>query len=277
MPHNEESPLVPLSESYILESCTTAPASVVSELRQIVHHYLNDVLSLDRASAIFKSKIGTSLPLLRISRILSVPGAPIQPRPSDQRSTSARRKTHIWTEYEDQRLLYALHAHGFENWGEVAQFVGNGRTRAQCSQRWFRGLDPRISRVVWTPEEEQRLINLVRIHGQHSWMRIATELGRRSDSQCRYHYYQIARQPPEAEMGARISGSSSAPIPRMEPVRNNPLMPVAAEEPIFLSKRSPLPHIVELIGEVESQKWRNGYREPENSREVRYWWDQSAQ
>jgi len=26
----------------------------------------------------------------------------------------------------------------------VASFVGNGRTRAQCAQRWSRGLNPKI-------------------------------------------------------------------------------------------------------------------------------------
>ena len=102
-----------------------------------------------------------------------------------------RKKTRSWTQAEDRRLIAGIHKFGVDNWANVAAFIGNGRTRAQCSQRWNRGLDPRISKDQWTKEEDEKLINLVRLKGTQGWTVIASEMGNRSDVQCRYHYKQI--------------------------------------------------------------------------------------
>jgi hypothetical protein len=257
----EPSPLIALSESYILEACADISPQLLAELRQIVEHFLSHILTYDRASVIFLDKIQTDIPLRRISGILSVPETPI-PSGWDQStpyfqlpkpSTSSRKKSRPWTEYEDQRLFCAVHNHGLDHWGEVSGFVGNGRTRAQCSQRWFRGLDPRISRVLWTPEEEQKLLSLVRVHGKHAWMKIATELGTRSDSQCRYHYHHMIKDKPLPE-DLRITESSSAPIPKVEEFEQPPLIGSSSAEFLFPRKRMQLPPIKELIGAVDL-KW----------------------
>jgi hypothetical protein len=71
--------------------------------------------------------------------------------------------------------------------------VGNSRTRSQCSQRWQRGLDPRISRRPWAREEGTALARAVAICGEKAWIRVSQELGNRSDVQCRYRYSQIRK------------------------------------------------------------------------------------
>lgn len=109
-------------------------------------------------------------------------------------SISNRRKSHCWTPSEDERLLAGVHRYGIDNWSSVALFVGNSRTRSQCSQRWSRGIDPRLSKNLWTHEEETMLIQLVTVYGNKSWTQIANKLGNRSDVQCRYHYKQIHRE-----------------------------------------------------------------------------------
>ena len=105
-----------------------------------------------------------------------------------------RRKTRTWSSFEDQRLIAAVSRFGLDNWSHVASFVGNGRTRAQCAQRWNRGLDPRISRDHWSPEEEQKLLILIENKNGKGWTHIANEMGNRSDVQCRYHYLQMKKE-----------------------------------------------------------------------------------
>jgi hypothetical protein len=148
---------------------------------------------------------------------------------------TVRRKPRPWSPAEDDRLLAAIHRFGVDNWASVANFVGGGRQRAQCSQRWFRGLDPRISKNQWSAEDELRLLHLVREKGSRRWTMIAAAMGNRSDVQCRYHFFQMQR---ERRMPAEIlrpplpSGRASVPFPKQEQpmrIRSNSLrrIPIA--------------------------------------------------
>jgi hypothetical protein len=184
-------PLIGICESYILDACPNVSVKVLAELRQTTTHYLTSIITFQRAAGIFFDKIRTTRPIERIYAILFVPDAPIQPRSP---TILLRLRNHTWSEYEDQRLLCGVHKFGLSNWGVVAEFVGNDRTRTQCSQRWFRGLDPRISKAAWSRDEEERLMELVERYGPHAWTRIANELPTRSDSQCRYHYFQMTKE-----------------------------------------------------------------------------------
>lgn len=133
-------------------------------------------------------------------------------------SNSQRKKTRSWTEYEDQRLLAGIHKFGTDNWVSVAAFVGNGRTRAQCSQRWTRGLDPRISKDKWSPEDEESLMRLVIQYGTKSWTRIAQEIGNRSDVQCRYHYKQMKQEMDlDSDSSSGITNSNNVHILNLQP------------------------------------------------------------
>jgi len=98
-----------------------------------------------------------------------------------------------WTQEEDMRLMTAVKIHGTNKWIQIAEMVGGGRTRSQCSQRWNRGLNPLIFKGPWTLEEEKQLLAMVAQYGLKSWKRIATEMSNRSDVQCRYHYSQIQK------------------------------------------------------------------------------------
>lgn len=99
----------------------------------------------------------------------------------------ALRKSRIWTPEEDQRLMNAIDANGTENWPLVASLVGD-RTISQCKQRWHRVLDPKISKANWSREEEQKLLNAVQKYGDKAWTTVASEMGNRSDTQCRFRY-----------------------------------------------------------------------------------------
>ncbi|PWN43489.1 hypothetical protein IE81DRAFT_312015 [Ceraceosorus guamensis] len=83
-----------------------------------------------------------------------------------------------WTDEEDERLRHAIAKNG-PQWMQVAKEVRT-RNSEQCSKRWHDVLDPTICRSPWTPEEDERLLNLVRAVGRH-WSRIAHEhFGRRT-------------------------------------------------------------------------------------------------
>jgi hypothetical protein len=103
-----------------------------------------------------------------------------------------------WTAEEDQRLLTGIEAHGLNNWSLVASVVGGSRTKAQCAQRWSRGLDPKIAKSNWCCEEEQKLLDLVQVHGLKSWTKICQEMGNRSDVQCRFRYHFLCKKAEEA-------------------------------------------------------------------------------
>lgn len=139
---------------------------------------------------------GTTQPLKKIEAILQAPDTP-PPVPRTEivpeSVNSLRKKTRPWSTNEDVRLLAGIHRFGVDNWVSVAKFVGNGRSRAQCSQRWVRGLDPRISKDQWSVADEEKLLSLIKANGTKGWTAIAAAMGNRSDVQCRYHYMQMQR------------------------------------------------------------------------------------
>jgi hypothetical protein len=219
-------PLVDVAMSFVR---ATAPhvtdGGVHRLLRDSFEQFLAGILPHDYLAGLLQQHIGSVQPLERIDCILQCPEDP--PLPSNagryrgpESLTSPRRKPCPWSPFEDVRLLAAIHRFGTENWGSVAQFVGNHRTRAQCSQRWVRGLDPRISKDQWSPSEEDHLCGLVRERGTKIWAQIAAEIGNRSDVQCRYHFFQMYR---DNRLPRDLHGLVAAEKP--------PAMPVAQARP----------------------------------------------
>jgi hypothetical protein len=190
---------------------------------------------------------GVQEPIERLQSILSVPDTP----PADgARDGDPGKKNRMWGPTEDARLLAAIHRHGVDNWRVIAQLVGNSRSCGQCSQRWFRVLDPRLSHCQWTGLEEFRLMQLVRYYGSRSWTQIAAHMGNRSDVQCRYHYRRmLADKPARREQGIKKAQSGSLPPPSfidmqrppahshqkadgaLRPSRSVPLLPTAVVAP----------------------------------------------
>lgn len=119
---------------------------------------------------------------------------PVMPFYPDQTRSNTRQKSRPWTTEEDQKLLVAIREHGNSNWAAVAQYVGNGRTKAQCSQRYNRVINPNISKANWSKEEEDKLIQIVNQVGNKAWTRVAQQFGNRSDVQCRFKYNYLMKK-----------------------------------------------------------------------------------
>jgi hypothetical protein len=167
----------------------------VPSLKNVIEKFLIHSLSFEMACELTSALVGNTEPLEKLKVIIETAGEPI-PVPDEilEPNGVLRHKMRLWSPYEDQRLLAGIYRHGIENWTAISKFVGNGRSRSQCSQRWYRGLDPTISKVPWSKEEEDRLVMLVAQFGDRSWTAIASRIGNRSDVQCRYKYSQIQRE-----------------------------------------------------------------------------------
>jgi hypothetical protein len=198
------------------------PDGVASTVRESIYSHLNGQMSLAAAAEVLQLHIGTARPLEQISAIVHINDIPLPARPTSQMS---RKRCQEWTRREDQRLLAGIYRYGLGNWRSIADFVGNNRTRAQCCQRWCRGLDPSIIKGNWTRETDDRLLVLVAIHGDKCWSQIAADLGNRCDVQCRYRYHQLAKSTAFEER-MRIAREKTAGIPhqgmrpRKRPARN---------------------------------------------------------
>lgn len=83
-----------------------------------------------------------------------------------------------WTAAEDDKLTDAVRRFGAKNWGKIAEYVGT-RTGKQCRERWIIHHDPSYSHDVWTPEEDQILLE-IRSKIGNKWSSIAKHLKGRS-------------------------------------------------------------------------------------------------
>ena len=160
------------------------------QLVNAITGYINGTLTHDQCQKIFHANHFHSETLERMRQIKECDDKPLD---SPKVAADDTKKTRPWTTPEDIRLLAGIYRYGLDNWSTVAFFVGNGRTRGQCAQRWSRGLNPRLSKDTWSTEEERMLVMLVRNFGDKAWTRIAAIMGHRSDVQCRYHYQQMAK------------------------------------------------------------------------------------
>lgn len=93
-----------------------------------------------------------------------------------------------WTPDEDARLEQLVGQHEPKNWLFIASHFP-GKTDLQCLQHWRHVVNPQVKKGkgCWTKEEDEKLIELVRIHGR-KWSKIAMYMGDRVGKQCRERY-----------------------------------------------------------------------------------------
>lgn len=164
--------------------------SQVTAIEKMYNQFLLGVSKYNETTLRLKEiGIGTKV-IDTVSEIMRTDSNPIPYKSQKNNFGSVRKRTRQWTHTEDIRLMAAILKYEIDDWEQVANFVGNGRLKCQCSQRWFRGLNPKIKKTTWTAEEDQRLFELVKLHGDKSWSKIADDMGDRCDVQCRYHYNQ---------------------------------------------------------------------------------------
>ena len=197
----------------------TLSESLKDQSAEVFRAFAEQRITFEDASNQITAILGKNDPLVKIKNIMELPPTPLpyvetelQDDPGEKGFTgqNVRKKTRTWSVMEDNRLLAGVYHFGTENWKSVAQFLGSGRNRAQCSQRWTRCLNPRISKKNWSEEENRQLEELVRINGDKSWTKISALMGNRSDVQCRYHYRQLKNESGNIELGSQLTKSTVA-------------------------------------------------------------------
>ena len=108
---------------------------------------------------------------------------------------AVKRKMGPWTEEENEELV-RLHHEYDGDFNAIAMEMGDPsskhwRSPGQCRLHWSYTLDPSIKKGDWTKEEDAKLKALVKEHGTTgygAWSKIASEMGGRTDQQCRKHW-----------------------------------------------------------------------------------------
>lgn len=95
-----------------------------------------------------------------------------------------------WSSEEDYQMLEACKNFGFE-WKKVASCV-LGRSAKQCRDRYRLKLDPNINHGPWTPEEDERLLELHNEMGR-CWTKISKLLPGRTENAVKSRYSSLFR------------------------------------------------------------------------------------
>jgi hypothetical protein len=95
-------------------------------------------------------------------------------------------KAKNWTDEEDKLLLSVAEKFKFRYWKQIANAFKN-RTGRQCYER-YRIIKPEIKKGLWTAEEDQALLELIKINGK-KWSKISSIMKTRTGKQIRDRYY----------------------------------------------------------------------------------------
>ncbi|EAY22064.1 Myb-like DNA-binding domain containing protein [Trichomonas vaginalis G3] len=163
-----------------------------SYLLSVMKNYLSNKISYQEASDIFLQKFGSAHPIEKLQEIVNE-SLILTPIPAPEDDYMQPKQIRYWSQRENTRLMAGVFLYGSFDWSKIAAFVGGGRGRPQCLQRWTRTLNPSIVKDIWTPEEDKKLLSIVQQSDKVSWTRVANFMGNRSDVQCRYHYSQLMK------------------------------------------------------------------------------------
>lgn len=241
-------PLTAVGMAIVRDIASNADMITLNYLESVLDSFVFGRISQNDAANIFIQTIGNSSPIARVAQILSVPMSPLSEHAMPHMSSLTRtKKTKPWTAIEDTRLLAAIHMYGLEAWGTVAKFIGNSRTKAQCAQRWSRGLDPRIAKIHWSQEEDEMLLASVERHGVKCWTLIASEIPSRSDVQCRYRYKQLTNDKKnKAEKNVAQQESPQVDVLTVRPVSKT-IIPIHSMLPSETKEKILLPSIDSFV------------------------------
>ncbi|CAK7331885.1 unnamed protein product [Dovyalis caffra] len=92
-----------------------------------------------------------------------------------------------WTSAEDAILMDYVKKHGEGNWNAVQKHSGLFRCGKSCRLRWANHLRPDLKKGAFTPEEENRIIELHAKMG-NKWARMAAELPGRTDNEIKNYW-----------------------------------------------------------------------------------------
>ncbi|OEL19622.1 Transcription factor MYB44 [Dichanthelium oligosanthes] len=118
-----------------------------------------------------------------------------------------------WTAEEDEALRRAVREHGRQNWAAIAGDVAGGRGAKSCRLRWCQHLAPELDSRPFTPEEDARIVEQQRVHG-NKWATIARYLHGRSDNAVKNRWNSALRK--MQPQGNPVAAAAAAAAPQEE-------------------------------------------------------------
>lgn len=162
----------------------------MSQKSRILHRAYNDHQEKNSTTPPLSGSTTPQTPVPGMAHMIS--DGTLTPMPSIVQSSesSSKRRASMgkWTEAEDKTLRSAVEANFAKNWKKIACALP-GRTDVQCLHRWQKVLKPGLIKGPWTPEEDAKVVELVKTYGQKKWSMIARELKGRLGKQCRERWY----------------------------------------------------------------------------------------
>ncbi|KAL4225405.1 Myb-related protein A [Mactra antiquata] len=93
-----------------------------------------------------------------------------------------------WLAEEDEKLKQVVEQVGSQDWKLVSRFFSD-RSDLQCQHRWYKVLNPDLIKGAWTPEEDVKVLQLVRQFGTKKWTIVSKYLNGRTGKQCRERWH----------------------------------------------------------------------------------------
>uniref|UniRef100_A0AAV2JTB2 Uncharacterized protein n=1 Tax=Knipowitschia caucasica TaxID=637954 RepID=A0AAV2JTB2_KNICA len=94
-----------------------------------------------------------------------------------------------WTKHEDEKLQRLVKELGTNCWSLVCLQFKDLRSELDCQRRWNHMKNPELVKGPWTPEEDLKVVELVRRFGVKHWSIIAKHLRSRNGKQCRERWH----------------------------------------------------------------------------------------
>jgi len=108
--------------------------------------------------------------------------------PTRTRSQKAHLTTKAtWTKDEDDLLLKLALKVESVAWSSIVKYFPN-KTAPQLAGRWEKVLNPDLVKGSWTREEDETILDFVKIHGDKDWAKLAIMLKGRTGKQCRERF-----------------------------------------------------------------------------------------
>ncbi|KAK9839025.1 hypothetical protein WJX74_008044 [Apatococcus lobatus] len=100
--------------------------------------------------------------------------------------------TLTWSQEEDDNLRRLVERHGPKKWSVIAKELKTKKSK-QCRRRWKNYLDGDFKQGIWTPDEDQKLLEAHAEHG-NKWTEIARIVGGRTDNAVKNRFAALSKK-----------------------------------------------------------------------------------